>query len=446
MNFMENWSPDIKKQWEKWNDENRKDDFQILDETELRERLVDELSYVSKMDVKEYTLYQKWCEVQEKYPTQEISTLFGVEKELIDIEQKETIENIKKNIWIPESPEDYLKLQPIMEYTDDSCEYFITGIDGSKIKQDKKRTKSLPETWNTIRTFISTMKNNNNIGRNLNFIVKDGMTGKYLGVICISSDFLDLTPRDNYIGWSKEIKTQGRMINHTAIGSTIVPFQPLGYNYVGGKLLALLCLTDDVQNTWKKVYGDTLVAVTTTSLYGKTKAGGLSQYDNLDHWLPMGFTAGSVSFEPSRKTRKDIEKWLKTNHTLRYFEWYVATNPAGQPYKRDHKNRSLNFTYSKMNIPKELIRSEHARGIYFSPLYDNSSQFLRKECIEKDLIKSFDTSTENLTSIWKNKLAKGRIKQLMKKDAVSYETLFYDDLIYLTWEETKNKYLNQVGR
>lgn len=446
MNFMENWSPDIKKQWEKWNDENQKDDFQILDETELRERLVDELSYVSKMDVKEYTLYQKWCEVQEKYPTQEISTLFGVEKELIDIEQKETIENIKKNIWIPESPEDYLKLQPIMEYTDDSCEYFITGIDGSKIKQDKKRTKSLPETWNTIRTFISTMKNNNNIGRNLNFIVKDGMTGKYLGVICISSDFLDLTPRDNYIGWSKEIKTQGRMINHTAIGSTIVPFQPLGYNYVGGKLLALLCLTDDVQNTWKKVYGDTLVAVTTTSLYGKTKAGGLSQYDNLDHWLPMGFTAGSVSFEPSRKTRKDIEKWLKTNHTLRYFEWYVATNPAGQPYKRDHKNRSLNFTYSKMNIPKELIRSEHARGIYFSPLYDNSSQFLRKECIEKDLIKSFDTSTENLTSIWKNKLAKGRIKQLMKKDAVSYETLFYDDLIYLTWEETKNKYLNQVGR
>jgi hypothetical protein len=34
----------------------------------------------------------------------------------------------------------------------------------------------------------------------------------------------------------------------------------------------------------------------------------------------------------------------------------------------------------------------------------------------------------------------------MKKDRVSYETLFYDDLIYLTWEETKAKYLAQVGR
>ena len=30
-------------------------------------------------------------------------------------------------------------------------------------------------------------------------VFKDNKTGKYLGVICISSDFLDLTPRDNAI-------------------------------------------------------------------------------------------------------------------------------------------------------------------------------------------------------------------------------------------------------
>ena len=42
----------------------------------------------------------------------------------------------------------------------------------------------------------------------------------------MSSDFLDLTPRDNYIGWERVAKTQ-RMINHTCIGSTIVPIQPL---------------------------------------------------------------------------------------------------------------------------------------------------------------------------------------------------------------------------
>ena len=33
----------------------------------------------------------------------------------------------------------------------------------------------------------------------------------------------------------------------------------------------------------KKNYGDDLVSVTTTSLYGKTQKGGLSQYDNLKY-------------------------------------------------------------------------------------------------------------------------------------------------------------------
>lgn len=436
----------VEQQWQTWQDKNPANAFSDIDTEYLKEKVIRELTYVSQMDVREYTLYQKWCEVQDKYPTEEMSTLFGVEKRLVDPSQRALIEQVKSNIWIPNSPEDYLNLKPVLEYTDDSGEIVKTGIDGTSVTVEKKRNQKLPETWNTIRTFVSTMKNNSNIGRNLNFIVKDDVTGKYLGVICISSDFLDLTPRDNYIGWSRERKTQGAMINHTAIGSTIVPFQPLGYNYVGGKLLALLCLSDEVQNIWKRVYGDVLVGVTTTSLYGKTKAGGLSQYDNLDHWLPMGFTSGSVSFEPEKDTRYEIREWLKKNHTRKYFEWYEAKKPSGQPHKRDHKNRSLNFTYSQLDVPKQLIRSEHARGIYFSPLYTNTNDFLCDRIKENELIKAFPTDYDSLVDIWKNKHAKGRIKQLVKKNNVSYETLFYDDLIELTWEETKAKYLPQVGR
>ena len=434
---------DIETQYQKWLDSGIV--YKDVDLGVLTENVKTDLSFVSQMDVKEYTLYQKWCEVHEKYPTEEINTLFGTERQLIDPSQRAMIDEVKSNIWTPDSPDAYLDLEPVLIYTDDSGKKVSTGIDGSTVTQEVKRS-DLPERWNTARTFISTMKNNSNIGRNLNFFAQDKKTGKYLGVVCISSDFLDLTPRDNVIGWEREKKTQGGMINYTAIGSTIVPFQPLGYNYVGGKLLALLCLSDTVQDLWKKQYGDTLVGVTTTSLYGKTKANGLSQYDNLDHWLPMGFTSGSVSFEPERNTRYEIREWLKKNHTRKYFEWYVAKKPSGQPYKRDHKNRSLSFTYSKLGIPKELIRSEHARGIYFSPLYDNTYDFLCGKCEGNDLKKSFDTSTESLSNTWKEKHARGRIGFLKKKNKVSTETLFYDDLIYLTWQETKDKYLSQVGR
>ena len=414
----------VEKQWHDWQEKNPVDSFEHIDEASMKEVLIKDLTYASQMDVREYTLYQKWCEVKERYPVHEVSTLFGDEVMMVDPEQKKLVDKVKSNFWMPQEPDDYEKLKPIMVLSN--------GEDAAR--------------WNAIRTFSSTMKNNSNIGRNLFYVLTDEVTGKYLGVICISSDFLDLTPRDNAIGWSRDIKTQQHMINHTAIGSTIVPLQPLGYNYMGGKLLALMCLSDTVQKDWKRQYGDTLVGVTTTSLYGKTKTNGLSQYDNLEHWNPMGFSSGSVAFEPSRATKKIVFDWIKENHTRKYFEWWDAKNPQGLPLKRDHKNRSLNFAYSKLGIPKELIRTEHQRGIYFSPLYNNTNEFLRKEITDESLVKSFDTSEEALANIWKTKYAKGRIRQLQKKNNVSYETLFYDDLIYLSWEETKSKYLPQVGR
>lgn len=435
----------VEQQWKEWQANNPASSFVHIDETELKARLVAELTNASQMDVKEYTLYQKWCEIHERYPLEEGGNLWG-EPVLKDPNQGIYIDKLKSNIWIPNDPDEYLCLEPELQFTDDTSITSEDGLDGTAVEVTNKRNKFLSEEWNTIRTFTSTMKNNSNIGRNLYFIIRDKRTKKYLGVIDISSDFLDLTPRDNAIGWSRELKTQGGMINYTAIGSTIVPLQPLGFNYTGGKLLALLCLSDDVQKLWKEKYGNTLIGVTTTSLYGKTKAGGLSQYDGLEHWNPMGFTAGSVSFEPRKETMKMVWDWIKENYPRKYFEWWEAKNHQGLPYKRDHKNRSLNFAYSKLGIPKNIIRTEHQRGIYFSPLYTNSFEFLRGDIKEDKLVKAFDTSNEALSQLWKDKYAKGRISMLKKRKQVSVETLFYDDLVYMSWEETKAKYLGQVGR
>ena len=438
---------DVEVQWAKFQEENPPDSMPVVDENLLRERMIKELTYVSAMDVKEYTLYQKWHEIHSKFPTETTNTLFDGEQTFLKDEvQAKYIAEAKSNIWIPESVDDYMDLEPVLEYTDDSGKGTKKGVDGSDVAYNIDRNMDLPVRCNALKSFITNGRNNSNIGRNLHFIVKDNKTSKYLGVVTISSDFLDLTPRDKYIGWDRTLKTQGGMINHTGIGSSIVPTQPLGYNYVGGKLLSLLCLSDEVQRLWKQQYGDIMVGVTTTSLYGNTKANGLSQYDGLDYWEKMGFTAGSVSYEPERETIYLIRDWLKTKPTRKYFEWYVATKGSGQPYKRDHKNRSLQYVYAQMKIPKELIRSDHARGIYFSELYTNTNEFLRGEIKEDKLVKRFDSSYEALVKIWKEKHARGRIGFLKKKDKVSKDILFLDDLIYMNWEDTKAKYLAQIGR
>ena len=60
---------DVEEQWRKWQEANPPESFMDIAEDDLREQTIKDLSYVSQMDVKEYTLYQKWCEIKDKYPT-----------------------------------------------------------------------------------------------------------------------------------------------------------------------------------------------------------------------------------------------------------------------------------------------------------------------------------------------------------------------------------------
>ena len=200
--------PPVDEQWKIWQQQNPPTTGEKVDKETLKSKLINDLTYASKMDVREYTLYQKWTEVKKRYPLKVTSTI-NDEIVMDDPKQNKIIQQVKQNFWMPESPDDYANLRPIMKLSNGSEGDFTV------------------DEWNAIRTFSSTMKNNSNIGRNLFYTVIDGQSGKYLGVICISSDFLDLTPRDNKIGWSRDVKTQQSMINHTAIGSTIVPLQPL---------------------------------------------------------------------------------------------------------------------------------------------------------------------------------------------------------------------------
>jgi hypothetical protein len=167
----------IDDQWQAWSAENPVDKMVDIDTNKLKEALIKDLSFVSAMDVKEYTLYQKWCEVHDKYPTVEVNSFFDDAPALEKPEQGKMIADVKNNFWLPEDPEEYLYLEPELVWTDDYREIKHENELGSTTIE--KRT-NLPEVWNTFRTFLSTMKNNSNIGRNLNFLIRDKKTQKYL--------------------------------------------------------------------------------------------------------------------------------------------------------------------------------------------------------------------------------------------------------------------------
>ena len=67
------------------------------------------------------------------------------------------------------------------------------------------------------------------------------------------------------------------------MGFVIVPSQPFGYNYLGGKLLALMCVSHFARETLNEVFEKDIALFETTSLYGSTTSA--SQYDGLKPFM-----------------------------------------------------------------------------------------------------------------------------------------------------------------
>ena len=80
-------------------------------------------------------------------------------------------------------------------------------------------------------------------------------------------------------------------------------------------------------------------------------------------------------------------------------------------------------------------------------MYDNGCEFLRGEIEEKDLNlkKKFKEDISYTEKWWKPKAIR-RYENIWKQGRIKEEQLFYWDVIDLSWEETKEKYIKEVGR
>lgn len=371
-----------------------------MDKNEMKKLVTDDLKRMSKMTVEEYTLYRKWEELNEENWARE------------DLQR---IWELKNSLWFPTKQDDYLLLEPQ-----------VIPVEGEKNST----------TWNILRKCISTAHWNQSPGRFGRFLIRDKKTMTYLGVISIGSDFISLGGRDEYIGWKMKDRMENHMLNYTCMGSSIVPTQPLGYNYTGGKLISLFTCCDVVENYWNERYKERLVGISTTSLYG-----GLSQYNRLRYWHKCSSTTGQIPIEPSEEVYDKIKDWVRKDYPKDYHRMTTHVN-EGQIVSHT-KPRILNFAYKNLGV--KTIENEFSRGVYFCSLYDNFKEFLSGK--DKTLgNKTFDNSVKALTALWKERYAKNRIDNLVKENRVSKDSLFYDSLIGMPWEDVRKKYLKDVGR
>ena len=373
-----------------------------------KQKFIDNMDFLKSMSVQEQTLYKKWQE-------------FNKDEKLMS--QITSLDVISNQLWKPtdinkleQTIQEINDMEPIVEYTQDNAK------------------------WTLLRQGISSMEFVANPGRNIKFYVKDKVSNKYLGVICMGSDVTSLGSRDEYIGWTRDNKFKDGKLNHTAIGTSIIATQPLGYNFLGGKLVSALVTCSTIRDKWQEMYNETLVGATTTALYGIH-----SQYNGIPHWKTLGETKGKISIKPDDSAYDVWHQWLKDNKTEKY-EKLVELRPNGQP-QTGIKQKIIQMIYQELGIKRAKYEHGFKRGAYFANIYQNGKEFLRSEINEDELVirNMFDRDIEYIDSWWKRK-AVNRYTKLLEQNKIKPEKLFYSGMINISWEEAKEKYLGDIGR
>jgi len=369
---------------------------QIKDwDKKIRDKILRELRFYKKMDVFEYNLYQKQDEVKDK---------------LSSFEDWE-IKWVKKLIWKPKDIKNYRgefrRINPELLFCGNEFQIKSKDIYGNDSITVFDDNEPLLRHWKILRLLVSRAPDDGTVGRQFRVIVRDKETKKYLGIICISSDMIDTTQRNNAIGIGTSLRTLnsiGLQFNNTANGQTIVPTQPFGKYFLGGKLMSLLCLSEEVCSMWKKLYGDTLVGVTTTSLYGKKNIKSSTQYDGLTpFWKNFGQTPGGTPFKFTKSLTKEVKEWSRVTQPKVFYDHFPNR-------MREGKKRFFQKVMRDFKISELKSVSNYKRNVYYSRLYKES-----------------DTYCQNLLSAFRSVAVKERVlnkdgtKVILHKDKITDE-------------------------
>jgi len=376
-----------------------------------KKKFIDNMNVLKSMSVEEATFYKKWEEMREYHNFASRS------------------DDVRCKIWKPTDLNDEeLTLKEL-----DDLNPTIVHVETQQQELD----------WLMLRVFCHTMEFSQTPGRFLKFIITDGNAERtrYLGAVSVSSDVITIKDRDSYIGWTSENKLDDRRLVYSAIGSCIMSTQPFGYNFLGGKLVACLVTSSVVRDVWKKLYDQTLVGMTTTSLYGS-----YSMYNSLKWWHKCGTSAGKIPIKPDDKVYEIWHEWIKNNKKVEYDKKMTQKENISGPVT-GAKQRVISMMFQELNLKTQEYVHGYERGVYYSCFYENTKDFLCNKITDDKLVmkKLFADDTKSIFDWWKPK-AKDRYLKLKSENNLKKDVLYYNSMMDMTYQHAKSKFFQEVGR
>lgn len=221
------------------------------------------------------------------------------------------------------------------------------------------------EKWETLLNITSSHVNIAPVGRNVKLAIMEKNSGKFVGFIRLGSPVINCKPRNEMLG---QVFTQtqdgARRFNDSAMmGFVIVPSQPFGFNYLGGKLLAAICCSHEVREIVNKKYNMNLCLFETTSLYGSSKQ--VSQYDGMKPFIRYkGLTDSDFLPMMHGKPYTDLKEFVESR--------------VGKIVDDDVSSKKLKISMKIIALTKAALKGE-PEGIKFNEIIENAKKLTEQK-------------------------------------------------------------------
>jgi hypothetical protein len=288
----------------------------------------------------------------------------------------------------------YTDLETIQDYFLERKKEKIVGIEHDKHTQKMFNDYSIEPNdmnfeleviegseFNPSTQIITSLPLESQIGRQIMMGIRETNTNTYVGFIRMASPVLSIKPRNEFFGETIQATAVNR---HMINGAIIVPVQPFGYNYLGGKLLALISCSHTVRRMLKEKYGEKIETCffETTSLYGDLK--GVSQYDGMKPFIRyQAMTESDLFLFPTEEVYDPIRRRMRELYGKE--EWNgntVDPKPSGPKMREFNKAISIlknhlrhynEDAYKEFhNFTKSSMKAKTKKRYYYSDFgFDN---------------------------------------------------------------------------
>jgi hypothetical protein len=244
-------------------------------------------------------------------------------------------------------------------------------------------------------------------GRTIKWIVTEDLTQKVIGVVRFGSPTINSKPRNEYFNQVLPLETINREF---VMGFNIVPVQPFGYNYLGGKLLALLASSDKLKRQFDSKYGTDLKYFETTSLYGTTK--GVSMYDGLKPFI-----------RHIGDTESNFLPLFHDDYFREMFWWFNNKSNGGERLiSADKSSKKLKIQTKMISIIRNSLKYNE-KLIEFNACIEHAKTLTEKK---RYYISKFGYTTDEVIQWWKKKSSK-RYEKLKSDGKLRYKLELWDN-------------------